>query len=339
MSVLNRNQISSSINTNLPDNTSGEITPLKLREELINIADSVLFPQDSGSISASFASSGDGEFSGSFSGSFQGNGSQLTGITAVTAPGGSNTNIQFNDNGVTSGSINFTFDKTSNIVYLTGSLEVTGGITGSLLGTASYADASLSASYSDTSLSASYSDTSLSASYATTSLSASYADTSVSASYVESYTIPLVGYEWNTNYFNLTNGIDNNIPWDTEVFNTDTSVFELINSGTTNAVVHIKQSGNYEIISQLHFFDLFGNMDFLVKIKSGPTTGSLSTVTLLNDSKFAELSADQLINGTTIIRVNTPGYYTLAVNPSANAPFPSNSDSTPTKVFIKKIGN
>ncbi len=68
-------------------------------------------------------------FSGSFSGSFQGNGSQLTGITATAAPAGPNTSIQFNDNGATSGSGNFEFDKTTNSVTLTGSLYVTGSNT------------------------------------------------------------------------------------------------------------------------------------------------------------------------------------------------------------------
>ena len=77
---------------------------------------------------ASYASSGTGIFSGSFSGSFIGNGSGLTGVTATSAPGGANTTIQFNDNGLTSGSGTFTFDKTNNIVTLTGSLNISGSI-------------------------------------------------------------------------------------------------------------------------------------------------------------------------------------------------------------------
>jgi hypothetical protein len=72
-----------------------------------------------------------------FTGSFQGDGSGLTGITA--APAGPDKSIQFNDAGATSGSGDFTFDKSLNIAYLTGSLEVTNGITGSLYGTATSA--------------------------------------------------------------------------------------------------------------------------------------------------------------------------------------------------------
>ena len=326
MSTLNRNQLSSSIETNLPDNTSGLVTPAILRGELINIIDSTLLPQDSGSITSSYATFGDGIFSGSFSGSFEGDGSSLTGITAVITPGGGNTDIQFNDNGVTSGSVNFTFNKNTNVVLLTGSLEVTGGITGSLFGTSSWAENVTSASYADTSTSASYALTSTSASYAVTS------------SHVTSYSIPVGSWEWNTNYFNLTNGADNILPWDTEVFNTNSNIFELSGSGTTNARIHIKESGYYEIIGQIHFFDLFNNMDMLVKIMSGSASGPMGLVTLLNDSKFSENSADQLLTGTTIINVSTPQYYSIAVNPSANTPFPSNTDNTPPKIFIKKIG-
>ena len=64
---------------------------------------------------------------GSFQGSFTGDGSNITGITATTAPGGNNKTIQFNDNNTaTGGNNNFTFDKTTNIVELTGSINVSG---------------------------------------------------------------------------------------------------------------------------------------------------------------------------------------------------------------------
>jgi hypothetical protein len=79
---------------------------------------------------------------------FDGTGSAFT-ITAVAAPAGPSQSIQFNDDGVTSGSGNFTFDKGSNTVYITGSLIVT-SLTGSLQGTASWADSAsqaLTASY------------------------------------------------------------------------------------------------------------------------------------------------------------------------------------------------
>lgn len=59
-----------------------------------------------------------------YTGSFTGDGSGLTGITAVAAPAGPYKSIQFNDSGTTSGSGNFTFDKSTNTVTLSGSLLV-----------------------------------------------------------------------------------------------------------------------------------------------------------------------------------------------------------------------
>jgi hypothetical protein len=66
---------------------------------------------------------------------------------------------------------------------ISGTLEVTQGITGSLYGTSSYADFSLSSSFASSSDSASYASSSTSASYASASTSASFASSSDSASY------------------------------------------------------------------------------------------------------------------------------------------------------------
>jgi hypothetical protein len=53
--------------------------------------------------------------SGSFSGSYEGDGSGLTGVTATAAPGGSDTDIQFNNASTTSGSNNLQYDYTNNV--------------------------------------------------------------------------------------------------------------------------------------------------------------------------------------------------------------------------------
>jgi len=105
--------------------------------------------------------------SGSFSGSFQGNGSGLTNISASSIVGLNLSRISTGsvtasvDVGATtfqvaSGSSNFFKIANSGIVSITGSLGITNGITGSLLGTASFADRATTSSYS---LSSSYSDT------------------------------------------------------------------------------------------------------------------------------------------------------------------------------------
>jgi len=71
----------------------------------------------------------------------------------------------------------------SGSLSVTGSAGFTAGITGSLLGTASYASQANSASYSNTATSASYATSTTSASYALVATSASYATSATSASY------------------------------------------------------------------------------------------------------------------------------------------------------------
>jgi hypothetical protein len=105
--------------------------------------------------------------SGSFSGSFQGDGGGLTNISASSIVGLNLSRISTGsvtasvDVGATtfqvaSGSSNFFKIANSGIISITGSLGVTNGITGSLLGTASFADRATTSSYA---LSSSYSDT------------------------------------------------------------------------------------------------------------------------------------------------------------------------------------
>jgi hypothetical protein len=152
-------------------------------------------------------------------------------------------------------------------------------------------------------------------------------------------------YPASDRYGNLTNASDNYIPFNTTLFNTNTDVFELVNSGSvsgtlgnTGARVFIKQVGVYQISCQVHLFDLFNNVDVLVRLSTSSTeNGTMSSVTLLHDYKSVEISADQLMNGTLFFNVTSPGYYTICVNPSANSPFPSDSNSTPTRIFLQKI--
>ena len=148
-------------------------------------------------------------------------------------------------------------------------------------------------------------------------------------------------YSWTTNYVNLTNGAENYPRWDTEVFNSSANIFELVNStgaGNTGARIYFKESGYYEITSQLHLFDLFNNVDLTVKINtaSGSST-AMSVGTLINDEKVVESTADRLINGTICVVITEPTYITISINPSINSPYPSDANSTPTRIFVKKL--
>jgi hypothetical protein len=116
-------------------------------------------------------------------------------VNAIIASSGSGTpngplySLQFNNGGVFSGSGNFTLLNGSNL-YLTGSLRVSGSITGSLFGTASWANNAVNANTASYVLNAVSSSFSSTASYALNAVSSSFASTASfiilaqSASYV-----------------------------------------------------------------------------------------------------------------------------------------------------------
>ncbi len=90
-------------------------------------SDSVILSGVTISSSVNFPSGITGSFQGTHTGTFIGNGSQITGVTATQSPGGGDKTVQFNDgNTDTSGNDNFTFNKTTNVVKITGSLNVSG---------------------------------------------------------------------------------------------------------------------------------------------------------------------------------------------------------------------
>jgi len=43
------------------------------------------------------------------------------------------------------------------------------------------------------------------------------------------------------------------------------------------------------------------------------------------------------MNGTICTFISTPTYFTISINPSANSPYPSDTNSTPTRIFVKKL--
>lgn len=151
----------------------------------------------------------------------------------------------------------------------------------------------------------------------------------------------VASYSWNTNYANLTNGAENYPRWDTEDFNSNSNIFELVNStgaGNTGARIYLKKSGYYELTSQVHIYDLYNNNTVSVSYNTASTSSNaMSVVTWISDEKFAETTDDRLINGTICVNISTPTYITISINPSANSPYPSNSNSTPTRIFVKKL--
>jgi len=139
---------------------------------------------------------------------------------------------------------------------------------------------------------------------------------------------------------NLTNNTDNVPRWNTQVFNTSPATFELFNAGTTNARVHIKAAGYYMIISQPQYFDLYNNMQMTVKLfTSATSSGSMSYVTRLATRWYVGTAnpPGQTIDSTSIFLATAPGYYTVALEPTLNSPYPSEQGGLQSRFTLIKL--
>lgn len=139
---------------------------------------------------------------------------------------------------------------------------------------------------------------------------------------------------------NLTNNSDNFPRWNTEVYNTDPGTFEFFGTGTTLSRVYIKSAGYYEIIASPHYYDLYNNMRLTVKLFSSASVGGgMSYVTQLANRWFvgAVVPPGQTVDSATVFYVTSPTYYTVALFPTANSPYPAAENSTPSRFTLKKI--
>jgi hypothetical protein len=191
---------------------------------------------------------------------------------------------------------------TASFMMLTASMGATGSFTGSIFGTASFAN---------------------------------QAQLAYTAS---NFSMPVARFSNSINNVTLTNSTDNNISFNTTDFNTSSSFFELVGSGAT-AAVHIKQPGYYEFISQVYLNGLGADVDILIKLVTGASIGgAFSLVSLFNDYKSVEGTNDQTVNGVIVEYIAAPGYYRVWVNPSNSSISTITSYNTPPRLTIKKIG-
>ena len=142
---------------------------------------------------------------------------------------------------------------------------------------------------------------------------------------------------------NLPNGTDTYLAWDASTTN-NSSVFELINSGTSNARVLIKQTGLYDVRVQAVYFDLWNNARFSAHLDSSTssTGGSWTRVFTLFQHVFGSSASSppgQIVYGEAQINVTSANtYYSVAFNPSINTPYPLILNNTATNIFIRRIG-
>ncbi|VDM10725.1 unnamed protein product [Wuchereria bancrofti] len=286
----------------------GNITPLIVRTVLTDMVDSSLFPQDSGSITASYIPTASYALTASYYG-----GTVISASYALTASYAANTSNVNTSSLVTTSSFNaFTAS------YNTGSF--TGSFIGNLTGTASYATSAsyaltaqtllgsvVSASYASNSTSASHAnnaDNSISASYASTAqtllgsvVSASYA---LSASYATTAqtllgTVVSASYALTASYVNTSatrsiRTVNNN----TSLLSTDYTV--LCNTSASNIVVSLDPTlGTY--VWNVKKIDS-GSNQVIVSMSSGLIDGyAVTQSTLVNDNFSGSLNTNYWLGG------------------------------------------
>jgi len=127
------------------------------------------------------------------------------------------------------------------------------------------------------------------------------------------------------------------MPLNTTVFNTDTATFDRDNNR-----INIKVAGRYLITVFYKTYDAHSNMVFLIKLASSSTnSGALTPVTLVGrevlNGQSGTASAEKGWSNSVIIDVASSGFYAIQLNPSANSPFPSDTDSTSPRVYITRL--
>jgi hypothetical protein len=225
-------------------------------------------------------------------------GTGIVTVNAVLTSSGSGTpngplySLQFNNGGVFSGSGNFALLNNSDL-YLTGSFKVSGSISGSLFGTASWANNAITASYILNAISASFAST---ASFVTLAQSASYILNAVSASFS------------NTASYSLS---------------TISASYSLSSSfATTASFIKLAQSASYALgaVSASHATTAsYINPLFQAVFISGSTEITGST-TIRGD--FTVNSATTVDLNTNVLNINAPlitvPTFTTPYSPSAN---------------------
>ncbi|MDA0942412.1 MAG: hypothetical protein O2849_06345, partial [Proteobacteria bacterium] len=153
--------------------------------------------------------------------------------------------------------------------------------------------------------------------------------------------VKVAKFNWSNNYFNLSNSTENYIPWDTTVFNSNSSVYQLTNSGSTGtdcARILINETGYYELKALVFLYDMYSNVDVTVSVaKSTGSTGAMSLIELIFDGKFSESTSDRTLNSSTILSLSAGEYISISVNPSANGPYPASSSIGKTTLTLTKL--
>ena len=142
---------------------------------------------------------------------------------------------------------------------------------------------------------------------------------------------------WTTGYVNLTNGVDNQIPFN--LFTEDGNALTYSNLPTSNSAIQILETGAYQVDTFSQLFDMGSDMTLshTLYTSTNGTTWTFLTITALQ--RYSGTNTNQVQIGTYVLRVlSLPFYVQMRLNPSANSPFPADFGA-PTNLMITKIAN
>ena len=143
---------------------------------------------------------------------------------------------------------------------------------------------------------------------------------------------------WTTGYVNLTNAVDNRIPFNTTIYNVGAAT-SASNLSTANAAVEFLYTGVYLFVVRAHLFDLGSNMTLSTTLYTSTdgTTWTLNTIVGL--MRYTGTNTNQIQNATFTLRVTSlPFYVQPRLNPSANAPYPADLGA-PTAFIVTRVGD
>ena len=126
---------------------------------------------------------------------------------------------------------------------------------------------------------------------------------------------------------NLGQDTDRFAPYNGTIWNSNTNVFELVNSNSSSpmARVQIKETGYYNFTVQYYGYDLKSNFRMLYMLfKSTTSSGSFSLVRFLSQKRYAEASDSGLLSDevSMIVKIDTANeYYAWAFNADDASPY------------------
>ena len=143
---------------------------------------------------------------------------------------------------------------------------------------------------------------------------------------------------WTSGYGNLTNGIDNTLPFNSNVFSHGAALSPS-NLSTANAGIQFLYTGVYLINFRAHLFDLGSNMILSATLYTGTTGTTWSFSTILGRMRYEGTNTNQIQDSNFLIRVTSlPFYIQPRLQPSANAPFPADLGA-PTTFSVTRVGD